>query len=812
LITSIPGATDSRADFAVGAHGFPPALTRFVGRTDDLDKLARLLCTHRLITVIGPGGVGKTRLAAEVTGFASDRFTNRVWLVELAATSAPAEVFSVLGARLGVQQQSGRSTVQAVADLLSGAPTLLVLDNCEQLVETIAEICTELLARCDDLVILATSREPLGVAGEARLRLRPLATRPADGDRTQEADGIALFTDRARLTDPSFQLSGDAAGLVQQIVARVDGLPLAIELAAGRVESMGLRQLYTRLTEPLQVLTGGTRTMPARHRSLWATVAWSYGLLSEPQQRVFRRLAVLPGPFTLRTAEAVGGADAESVVWHLVDCSLLTPPRAGADGRTRYLMLQTVRAFALEQLDDSGERENAAAALVTCAVQVASTAAAGIRTAGGEAAAAARLDAEEALLREAMSYALERDGAAALRLGAALAPWWQLRGRALTGYPVLDRALKGYPDRDDAWRAAHKWLGRLAHSTAEYERALMNFDALCADIPLNSPSPDLVDGLAGKSGSLRNLGRLAEADDAARSALQAARHLHYAEGEANALTQLSLVAEYGDDAETAAGWARQAMQIDGARLPDRAARRVRLILTLALADSDELDAAREICAAGLESARSAGDVTMQADFLSYTTHIALRAEQLDDAGAHIVESLQLTAQSGDSIRILDCLDECARLCAATGRPAEAVTLWAARAAGAATLGTPSLAQDTRYREKPLLRASRRLGPPAARAAERRGAQMNLQTAAEFAAMLADSSAVETDEAAGPSRLTPRERELLVLVAQGRTDAQIAHELFISIRTVRSHLDRIRDKTGSRRRADLTMLALRAGVV
>jgi DNA-binding CsgD family transcriptional regulator len=311
---------------------------------------------------------------------------------------------------------------------------------------------------------------------------------------------------------------------------------------------------------------------------------------------------------------------------------------------------------------------------------------------------------------------------------------------------------------------------------------------------------------------LRNLGRLDEAGDVARTALRAARQLRYAEGEALALTQLSLVAEYANDTVTATRWARQAAQISASRLPDKVARRARLGLTVALADSDDLADAQETCARGLESARAAGDVAMQADFLSFTTHIALRTGQLDDAGAHILESLRLTAQSGDGIRVLGCLDDYARLCAATGRPSEAVTLWAARTAGASTLGTPDLTQETELRQEPLRSAIQQLGPRAAEAAERRGARMNLQTAAEFAAMLAESATPTAGDPAGPMRLTPRERQLLILVAQGRTDAQIAQELFISIRTVRSHLDRIRDKTGSRRRADLTMLALRAGLV
>ena len=203
---------------------------------------------------------------------------------------------------------------------------------------------------------------------------------------------------------------------------------------------------------------------------------------------------------------------------------------------------------------------------------------------------------------------------------------------------------------------------------------------------------------------------------------------------------------------------------------------------------------------------------MQADFLYFTTHIALRTGHLDDAGARILESLRLTAQSGDRIRVLDCLDDCARLCAATGRPSEAVTLWAAYTAAASALGTPSLAQDTRLRREPLRKAIHRIGPRAAEAAERRGAQLTLQAAANLAGMLAGSATPLSADPAVSMPLTPREKELLTLLAQGRTDAQIAEELFISIRTVRSHLDRIRDKTGRRRRADLTLLALRAGLV
>ena len=817
---------------AAGNHGFPRALTSFVGRADEVDSLTRLLARHQLVTVTGPGGVGKTRLAAEVTRRISERSGDQIWLVELAAVRDPRQVPALVAAALGGQQRVGRSITQAVAEVLAGEQSLLVLDNCEQVVDAVADFCAALLSRTDDVRVLATSREPIGVAGEARLRLRPL---PAQGPAPPapaapapaapapaapapaapapaEAAGVVLFADRVRLIDPDFELTPESAALARQIVARLDGLPLAIELAAARCESLGLSQLLRLLAEPLGVLTQGARTAPPRQRSLRATVDWSYQLMSDQQRRVFRRVAIFPGSFTLPAAAAVAGRAAGPAVLHLVDCSLLAPPADAPDGSARYLMLGSLRAFALEQLARSGEQEGAAAALCAYAVTAAQAAAHGMHVPGGEPAAARWFDTEDALLHQALSWALENDPARAPELAVALSAWWQLRGRALTGYPLLHRALRGHSGRDRAWFAASTWLGRLAHSTAQWHPALAHFDAVCDGLASSPPSTELVDGLAGRSGTLRNLSRLPEATDAAQSALGLAQQLRYAEGEALALTQLSLAAGYSGDTRTAMQRALQAAHVDETRLPDRMSRRVALVLTIAQADSGELDAARQTCAQGLASARTAGDVAGQADFLYFTTHITLRAGAFDDAGTHIRESLRLTAVSGDRLRVLDCLDDCAQLCAATGRWVEAVTLWAARSAQGAALEMPELPQDVRSRTEPLRKASHRLGQHRASEAERRGAMMNLETAAELASMLAGPDPHRAHDTPGAAPLTPRERELVTLVARGRTDAEIAAELFISIRTVRSHLDRIRDKSGSRRRADLTRLALRAGLV
>ena len=261
----------------------------------------------------------------------------------------------------------------------------------------VAEVCGALLPTADDVRVLATSREPVGIAGEARYRVPPLTVpepdNPAD---VGPSEAVALFADRARQADPHFALDGETGPVVARLVARLDGMPLAIELAAARVESLGVAQLLERLDDRFALLAGGDRLAAARHRSLAATVEWSYQILSEQEQRVFRQLAIFPGPFTLEAAETVAGPAAGPAVLHLVDCSLLVPPRTGRDGRARYLMLETLRAYGLDRLAEAGEQPGAAAALARHALYVAEQAAAGLQASAGELDAARWLDAEDA--------------------------------------------------------------------------------------------------------------------------------------------------------------------------------------------------------------------------------------------------------------------------------------------------------------------------------------------------------------------------------------------------------------------------------
>ena len=792
-------------------HGFPAALTSFIGRAGPVREVAGLLGECRLVTVTGPGGAGKTRLAGEVARQVAARFADGVWLAELAPVQDLAQVPGVVAAALGVRNLPGTSQVDALARVLARQQLLLVLDNCEHVIGAAAELCAGLLLACDDVRVLATSREPLAVAGEARYRLGPLALPgPDDAADAGGSEAVALFADRARRADAGFALDDQDGPAVARLVTRLDGMPLAIELAAARVEALGVGQLLDRLDDRFALLVGGDRLAAGRHRSLAATVQWSYQLLDEHERRVFRAVSMFPGPFTLEGAEAVAGAAAAPAVLRLVDCSLLVPPRAGADGRVRYVMLEMLRAYGARLLAQFGEQPAVAAALAGWALGVAEEAAAGLQTGTAEVAAARRLDAEDATMRQVLAWAMDHDADVALRLAVALAPWWLLRGRAPDGYQLL-RAAAGRAERgSEVWCAAHYWLGEFAFLAPDLAGALGHFTAVRDAVGDREPSWVLAACLSGRSHALSNLGRVAEGAEEGRSSLALAREAGWPAGEALALAYLSNAADYAGDIDNALRLARQAQQIP-ADIPGWIARFRCAVLTKCLAKAGDLAAAGRVCADGLARSREAGDLRNRGALLTKMAELDMRAGRVEDAAAHLREALQATARSGGRFELINILSDCGDLCAATGHRAEAVTAWSACTALFRREGfTMDTAWDARRQE--ALRQTRQvLGPDRARVAEDRGAAMSLNTAAEYALMLT-AAGPHQPPAPGPGQLSARERELVTLVAQGRTNAQIAAQLYISASTVRSHLDRIRDKTGCRRRADLTRLALQAGLV
>jgi predicted ATPase/DNA-binding CsgD family transcriptional regulator len=793
--------------------GLTHALTSFVGRGDAIDKAAGLLAQYRLVTVTGPGGVGKTRLAGEVLKRVTGRFADGVSVVELAAVQDPALVPATVATVLGLQQAAGVPITDALAARLSRQQLLLVLDNCEHVLDATAQLCATLLLSADDIRILATSREPLGLPEEARYRLPPLAlTRQSVPGESAQTEAVTLFVERARQLDPDLRLDSDSAAVVERLVRRLDGMPLAIELAAARVEALGLAQLLDRLDDRFRLLVSANRAATARQRSLEATVDWSYRLLSGEEQHVFRFLSVFPGPFTLDAAEAVAGTNAGSAVLRLVDCSLLAPPRTGPDGRSRYSMLETLRSYGLRRLREAREEHAAASALAAHALDVAERAADQMAVRDQEVPAALWLDAEDAAVHQGLTWALDHDGPAALRLALALAPWWLVRGRWVEGYALLQRAAGQTVPEANMSFSAQVWLGHLSRGASNFSTIFGHFTTVVDALRDGPPSTDLVDGLTGRSAALRNMGRLQEAAADAHTAVELARRIGYAGGEAEALQELSITSMYGNQGEDAVEWARQARLINTDCLPGWRARRVVYTLLFALVLSGHLDATQDLCEEVLAQARAAGDLSRQTDTLYLMAVLGLKTGRLADAGAYLRESAEIAVYGGYPLRMIDIVDEGGYLCAATGQYAKAVTLWSAMAAQNEATGLADTPEGEHRRDHPLQEARQALGERQFKVAQDRGATMTLVAAVEVAVMSTGENAPTQPASSKPGNLSVRERELVTLVAQGRTDAEIAEKLFISVSTVRTHLDRIRDKSGCRRRADLTRLALQEGIV
>ncbi len=676
----------ARAGTVPGVHGFPAALTSFVGRVAAVDEVCGLLDGCRLVTVTGPGGVGKTRLATEAAHRIAPRFADGACLVELAAVQESAMVPAAVAVALGIPQSPDRSAADSLA-VAARMQVLLVLDNCEHIIGAAADLCETMLPVADDVRILATSQEPLRVAGEGRYRLAPLSVaQPGDPANAAGSEAVSLFVDRARRVDPHFSLDTESALTVARLVARLDGMPLAIELAAARVEALGVEQLLDRLDDRFALLASGDRRAAARQRSLAATVDWSYQLLDAEEQRVFRQLSVFPGPFTLEATRTVAGPRAEPAVLHLVDCSLISPPRPGPDGRARYLMLETLRAYGTDRLAEAGEEHAAAAGLARYALQVATQAAEGMRTGVGELAAARWLDAEDAATQQALTWALEHEPLQALRLAIALAPWWVQRGRTKAGYSLLEAAAAHADRAADAWPSAQYWLGYLANLIGEFDTGLGHYEAASEAVADDPRSPVLVDVIAGHANCLVNLGRTAEAAEQAGRALDLAREIGYPAGQARALLNLSIAAQYAGDTEQALDWARQASQIDQQAIPGRLARQCNHNVADILLDVGDLAAAETSCVTELDRARQAGDLISQSFCLDVLAELDHRSGRIAEAAQHLKEALEIATRIGNRLRMIDCLNNCGYLCAATQRWADAVTMWAAYLACLAELG------------------------------------------------------------------------------------------------------------------------------
>ena len=343
------------ADRPLRSHNLPAQLTSFVGREREMPEIASLLDATRLLTLTGAGGSGKTRLGLEVAGRLTEDFRDGVWLADLARLADPNLVPQAIAAALGVRDEGLRPLLDQLSDYCRPRAMLLLLDNCEHLIDACAAVAHRLLSAAPDLKILATSREPMGIGGEITFVVPTLAV-PDPGslpplDALMRFDAIRLFTERARIARPDFALTEANGAAVAEICRRLDGMPLAIELAASRVRLLPVEEIRARLADRFELLTGGSRIALPRHQTLRATIEWSYALLTEPERGLLRRLAVFAGGWTLQAAEVVCGMHDDAAQPHVLDLmarladkSLVVPEWRGRLGR--YGMLETLRQFA----------------------------------------------------------------------------------------------------------------------------------------------------------------------------------------------------------------------------------------------------------------------------------------------------------------------------------------------------------------------------------------------------------------------------------------------------------------------------------
>jgi len=752
----------------------PLPLTSFVGRTEAVAAVQGLLSTTRLLTLTGPGGVGKTRLALEVAAVVQGRFQDGVWWVGLAslcdAELVPHEVASVLG----LPDDPTRSRQSSIRGHLRNKNLLLVLDNCEHLVLACAELAAQLLLSCPALHILATSREALGVGGETAWSVPPLSLPCVDGVPTLEAlrqsEAGELFLERALAIQPGLELTPSAVQAIAQICCRLDGIPLAIELAAARVQVISVVQIAARLDDRFRLLRGGSRLDLPHHQTLEATLEWSYDLLTPPEQDLFECLAVFVAGFRLEAAEAVAGdrarpvgrtADQPAEVLDLL-LQLVRKSLVGVvEGeQARYWMLDTVRQYALARLQASGDLERIRQRHTAYYLQLAERAERELT--GAEQVAWLRLlEAEHDNLRAALAWSQESAaGEDGLRLATALAAFWFRVGYLSEGSGWLERALAAWREPGPVRTQALYQAGRFAQQRGDYEQA----QALAGQSLALSRQLGDRRGMARAQGLMGWVSHWQGARDAAGPLLEEA---------------LALARSVGDERTTA----RTLLYLGDLRL--RQGMR---------------ELAANLLQESLEFYQRMGDGWGMAWALSALADVARLQGDYRRAAAQLQLSLSLYRELDSKTEIPYALEALALIAAEEGYWVQAANLWAAASAVRDSIHAhlpPSYQTDL---APTLTKARAALGEEAFAAAWAEGRALTLDQALALAS--AEPSAGARPVAAElPARavtaqahgLTPREVEVLRLVANGLTDAQIAERLVISPRTVGKHLQSIYSK-------------------
>ncbi len=784
------------ANTAQAQQNLPLELNRFVGREGDLDAILRLLRTHRLVTLCGMGGIGKTRLALRAAARAAERFPDGVWLCEMSEAATREEVVARIAGALGARGDSERSPEQALDDVLRSRHLLLVLDNCEHVVADVSAVVERFLTRCPRVSFLVTSREPLRTPGESVWRVLPLTVPGPGPDDPLGAESVQLFVDRARANAHDFTVTPERLDSIAEICRRLDGIPLGIELAAARVRLLSVAQIAERLSDRFAVLTYGDRSAPARQRTLRAVIDWSHDMLDDREQTLLRRLSVF-SDWDLELAELVCADEALparsllDLLVSLVDRSLVTVV-GEVQGRMRYRMLDTIRHYASARLAASGEEERLRLRhreqMLALAEELAHNAVAGHGVCWSRRFSSfQRVCAERDNMWAALNWSAERgDAVEGLRLCVALRPYWMVNGLLSEGAQWTDRflaldcadeALRGRAmvrraelawDRNDqvhAVRVGEEGL-RLCQEAGDHASVALALNILAMS--------DIRAGRLDRAGQ-----RLAES-----VALTRATDDPWNEGIARS-TQGALAARQGRLAEAGARY-EEALTL--LRVIDH---RWGVGLTLigqgrVAEASGDLSGAERCFREALEIQRAIGGAPELARCLAGVGRVLARRGKVAEAYGCLRESLTLCHHTGQRLGTARGLLAVATVAAAQGHAEEATLLAGAadrirEASGHSASGDPWPLRDGSFDRW-----------------WQEGRRTDVDEAVRRALRLAETGAAPTGSApadADAAVLTPREREVAQLVGRGMSNRSIAEQLFISPATVARHVANINTKLG-----------------
>jgi predicted ATPase/DNA-binding CsgD family transcriptional regulator len=763
---------------ALDISRLPNDLTSFIGREREMAQLVRELGGSRLVTLTGSGGVGKTRLAIQVAERQRLAFADGVAFVSLAPIADPALVPRAIVDGLGLQPDRNRPALETLVRQLRTRELLLVLDNCEHVLAASGEVADALLRACSGVRILATSHEPLGVGGERVWRVPPMSLPDnrqvvSGDDLVASSEAARLFVERATSAESTFTLRPEDVPSVAELCHRLDGIPLAIELAANRVRALTVGQIASRLENRFLLLTDGPRFGPQRHQTLRRAIQWSYELLSEPERVLLNRLGVFAAGWTLEAAEAVCAGesvpreDLVDLMCRLVDRSLVVAEENA--GAMRYRLLETLREFAAEQLAESGEEQQLRERHRTWYVHVAEDGERDIWR-SDQLACVKRLDADRDNIRSALSWTLldaASDPEPGLRIAAAMVRFWDLHGdlleatRWLTDLLALPRVQRGTP----TWARAVTALGYLTILRGDRAAALPLLDQSIAFW----------------------------------------RHVAEPRGLAVALFFRGLsVAWTGTDLDLAQANFTESLQLARQRGP----RWVVYFCLYCLGETarlhGDLPRAEALLAESLSLAMLEGERWGAFHALYGLALVALLRGERDHANQLAQRCLDASLELGDARGATYAIDVLACVALADEHARRAARLFSAAQALREPLGDFASATLRIQREQALATIRAKLGPTAFTAACAAGRSLSLDQAAALARAPYASHPP-------PSGLTPRERGVARLVAEGLSNREVAESLVVTERTVESHLGHIFDKLGLRSRTQLAAWAIEHGL-